>query len=152
MPIPALLWSLAAGHTIWYPVNLLAAMATHYDVQPTSAQLEQYHGAWLVAALIVHAALSLTFGLAFALILPRVPSIPGPLAWGGMLMPLFWTAMSYGMMGVVNPVLQERVEWPWFVASQFVFGLAAAIVVVRSEQVYIPPAGKGPDRSAFVAN
>ena len=97
--------------------------------------------------------LSLSFGLAFAVVLPRVPAIPGPLAWGGLLMPLLWTALSYGMMGVVNPVLQERVDWPWFVASQFVFGIVAAIVIVRSEEVYIPPAGAGPDeRADFVAN
>ena len=46
-------------------------------------------------------------------------------------------------MGIVNPVLYQQVDWPWFVVSQFVFGLAAAIVVVRSEQVYIAPAGRG---------
>jgi hypothetical protein len=153
MPIPALLWSLASGHGIWYPVNLLAAMAMRYEVQPTAAQLEQYHADWFVAALVIHAILSLSFGLAFAIVLPRMPAIPGPLAWGALLMPLFWTAMSYGMMGVVNPVLQERVDWPWFVASQFVFGIAAAIVILRSEEVYIPPAGAGPDQTAeFVAN
>ena len=101
----------------------------------------------------MHAILSLAFGLAFALVLPRLPAIPGPMAWGGLLLPLLWTAMSYGLMGVVNPVLQERVDWPWFVVSQFVFGIVASIVVVRSEQVYIPPAGKGPDRRGeFVAN
>jgi hypothetical protein len=54
--------------------------------------------------------------------------------------------MSYGLMGVVNPALQQRVEWPWFIASQFVFGVVAAIFVVRSEQVHLPPAGRGPDR------
>ena len=106
MPIPALLWSLAAGHGIWYPVNLLAAMAMRYEVQPTSAQLEQYHADWFAAALMVHAVLSLIFGLAFALVLPRMPAIPKPLAWGGLVMPLLWTAMSYGMMGIVNPVLK----------------------------------------------
>ena len=61
------------------------------------------------------------------------------------MLPLLWTAASYGLMGVVNPVLQERVDWPWFIVSQFVFGIAAAIVVVRSEMVHIPPAGAGPD-------
>ncbi len=56
-------------------------------------------------------------------------------------------------MGVVNPTLQQRVDWPWFIVSQFVFGVVAAIVVVRSEQVHIPPAGSGPDRrSEYVAN
>jgi hypothetical protein len=116
-------------------------MVMRYEVQPTAAQLEQYHADWFVAALVVHTILSLSFGLAFAIVLPRMPAIPGPLAWGALLMPLLWTAMCYGMMGVVNPVLQERVDWPWFVASQFVFGIAAAIVIVRSEEVFIPPAG-----------
>ena len=88
MPIPAMLWSVAAGHGIWYPVNLLAAMATHHQVQPTAAVLEQFHAAWFVTAVAIHAVLSFTFGLAFALVLPRVPAIPGPFAWGGLLMPL----------------------------------------------------------------
>jgi hypothetical protein len=51
-------------------------------------------------------------------------------------------------MGVVNPLLQERVDWPWFVVSQFVFGVVAAIVVLRSEMVYVPPAGRGPENMA----
>jgi hypothetical protein len=153
MPIPAILWSLATGHGIWYPVNLLAAMAQRHTVAPSLAELEVYHADWFLAALVLHAVLSLCFGLAFALVLPRVPTIPGPVAWGGLVLPLLWTAMSYGLMGVVNPVLQERVDWPWFIVSQFVFGIVAAIVVVRSEQIYIPPAGQGPDRiEDFIAN
>ena len=107
-------------------------MALHQAAVPSLAELETFHADWFVAALGIHAILSLAFGLAFALVLPRLPAIPGPMAWGGLLLPLLWTAMSYGLMGVVNPVLQERVDWPWFVASQFVFGIVAAIVVVRS--------------------
>jgi hypothetical protein len=153
MPIPAILWSVAARYGIWYPVNLLSAMVLHQNTVPSHAELEAFHADWFIAALGIHVILSLAFGLAFALVLPRLPSIPGPMAWGGLLLPLLWTAMSYGLMGVVNPVLQERVDWPWFIVSQFVFGIVASIVVVRSEQVYIPPAGKGPDRrSEFVAN
>ena len=67
--------------------------------------------------------------LVFGLLLPRLRPIPTPLAWGGVLMPLLWTAVSFGLMGVVNPLLQERVDWPWFIVSQFVFGVVAAIVV-----------------------
>jgi hypothetical protein len=143
MPIPAVLWSLWAGHGIWYPANLLAALATHFEAPPTTAELELFHSNWLITAIVIHLVLSLSFGLAFALVLPRVPTIPGPFAWGGLLMPLLWTAISYGLMGVVNPVLQQRVDWPWFVVSQFVFGIVAAIVVVLSEEVYVEPAGKG---------
>ena len=62
--------------------------------------------------------------------------------------PMFWTAVSYAMMGVVNPGFRSHVSWPWFIVSQFVFGMAAAFVVDRSEKVYIQPKGKGPDRVA----
>lgn len=146
MPIPALLWSVAAGHGIWYPVNLLAAMGKHFSHAPSIAELQTFRADWFTAALGIHAVLSIAFGLAFAFVLPRLPVIPGPMAWGGMLLPLLWTAMSYGLMGVVNPVLQEYVDWPWFIVSQFVFGIAAAIVVVRSQQVFIPPAGRSADQ------
>jgi hypothetical protein len=47
-------------------------------------------------------------------------------------------------MGVVNKVLQEYVDWPWFIVSQFVFGVVAAVVVHRSEKIPVPPAGPGP--------
>src|SRR5262249_53548886 len=83
------------------------------------------------------------FGVLFALVAPRLPAIPGPVAWGGLVLPLLWTGTSYGLMGVVNPVLQERVDWAWFIVSQFVFGVAAAVVVLRSEMVPIP-AGRAP--------
>ena len=36
--------------------------------------------------------------------------------------------------------LPNEVDWPWFVVSQIIFGLSAAVVVVRSEMVHIPPA------------
>jgi hypothetical protein len=148
MPIPAILWSLTAGHGVWYPVNLLAAMVMRHADAPSLAELQAFHADWFAGALAIHSLLSLSFGLAFAGVLPRVPPIPGPLAWGGLVLPLLWTGMSYGLMGVVNPVLRERVDWPWFIVSQFVFGVVAAIVVNRSEEIFIPPAGQGPDRAA----
>jgi hypothetical protein len=115
------------------------------------AELGRFHPEWFIPAIAIHAVLSISFGVLFAMVSPRLPSMPGPIAWGGLVLPLIWTAVSYGLMGVVNPVLQERVDWPWFVVSQFVFGVTAALVVLRSETIHIPPAGRGPDRvSDFV--
>jgi hypothetical protein len=148
MPIPALLWGWLSGHGIWYPVNLLSGMLMRHSNDLTVSELEQFHGEWLAGAIAMHVILSLSFGLAVGLVLPRVPAIPGPGAWGGLVMPILWTATSYGLMGIVNPVLQKQIDWPWFVASQFVFGLVASIVVVRSEMVHIPPAGRGQDDMA----
>jgi hypothetical protein len=143
MPIPALFWSLATGHGVWYPANLLAGMARPGMGRLTVDQLMQFNADWLVTAIVIHAAVSLIVGLLYGLLLPKLPPIPGPFVWGGVLMPLLWTAASFSLMGVVNPALQDRVNWPWFVVSQFVFGLVAAVMIVRSEKILVPPAGGG---------
>jgi hypothetical protein len=144
MPIPAAIWGLVSGHGIWYPANLLAAMVLPGLGKLPLAELQQFHANWLATALVLHAITSLIFGTLFGLLLPRLPTIPGPMSWGALLMPFLWTAASFSLMGVVNPVLQQRVDWPWFIVSQFVFGMAASIIVVRSEQIRVPPAGRGP--------
>ncbi len=152
MPLPAILWSLISGHGIWYPANLLAGMVVPgMGLQPT-VELKQFHANWISIAIVVHAIMSICFGSAYGLLLPRLRSIPGALAWGGLLLPLLWTTTSHSLMGVVNPLLQQRVNWPWFVVSQFVFGVVAAVVVLRSEMVYIAPAGRGRESVAdFIA-
>ncbi|MFI5454768.1 MAG: hypothetical protein ACHRXM_04895 [Isosphaerales bacterium] len=150
MPVPALLWGLLSGVGIWYPVNLLAGMVLPGLGAQPAGELEWFHASWLALAIVIHAALSMGFGLVYGVLLPRLRPIPGPMVWGGLLFPLLWTGTSHGLMGVVNPLLQRLVDWPWFVASQFVFGVVAAIVVVRSEKVQIAPAGRGPDRVADI--
>jgi hypothetical protein len=152
MALPAALWAAASGRGFWYPVNLLAGMLLPGPGDLEGAELGRFHADWFLAAAAAHAVLSIAFGVLFALVTPRLPHMPGPVAWGGLVLPLVWTGIAYGLMGVVNPVLQERVDWAWFIASQFVFGVTAAVVVLRSEMVHIPPAGRGPDRVAdFVA-
>jgi hypothetical protein len=143
MAVPALLWAAASGHGFWYPINLLAAMALYGPGTLQAAELGSFHPEWFLAAAAVHAVLSVCFGVLFALVTPRLPPMPAPMAWGGLVLPLLWTGTTYGLMGVVNPVLQERVNWAWFIVSQFVFGVTAAVVVLRSEMVHIPPAGHG---------
>jgi hypothetical protein len=147
MPVPAVLWGLLTERGIWYPVNLLAGMVDRSIGQQSLEELKLFHAEWLITALVLHAALSLVFGIVYGLALPKLPVIPGPMCWGSLLMPMLWTGISFGLMGVVNPVLQERVNWPWFIVSQFIFGLVASIAVIRSETIPIPPAGTGPTPS-----
>ena len=111
----------------------------------SGAELGRFHADWLLAACAAHAVLSVCFGVLFALVARRLPPIPAPVAWGALVLPMLWTGAAYGLMGVVNPFLQERVDWAWFIASQFVFGVAAAVVVHRSEMVYVRPAGLRPE-------
>jgi hypothetical protein len=152
MALPAVLWAAASRRGFWYPVNVLAGMVLPGPGSLEGADLGSFHADWFLAAGAVHALLSICFGVLFALMVSRLPPMPGPVAWGGLVLPLLWTGVAYGLMGVVNPLLQERIDWPWFIVSQFVFGVVAAVVVLRSEMVHIPPAGRGPDRVAdFVA-
>jgi hypothetical protein len=152
MAVPAVLWAAGSGHGFWYPINLLAGMVLPDPGILNPADLGSFHADWFWAASTVHAVLSICFGVLFALVAPRLPHMPGPIVWGGLILPLVWTGVTYALMGVVNPVLQERVDWFWFIVSQFAFGIAAGFVVLRSETIHIPPAGRGPDRAAdFVA-
>jgi hypothetical protein len=165
MAVPAVLWAAVSGRGFWYPINLLAGMLLPDPGNLSPADLGSFHADWFWAASGVHAVLSICFGVLFALVVPRLPHIPGPIAWGGLILPLVWTGVTYALMGVVNPVLQGRgrerllngveapgVDWFWFILSQFVFGVAAGFVVLRSEKIQIPPAGRGQDRATdFVA-
>ncbi|MHB1424198.1 MAG: hypothetical protein ACYC3I_13565 [Gemmataceae bacterium] len=139
MPLPAILWSLANRHGPWYPVNLLAGMVVPGMGDLSREQLQQYRGDWLATALVIHACMSIGFGLVYGWLLPKLPRIPTSVQWGGLLMPLLWTAIAYSLMGVVNKLLQQYVDWPWFIVSQFVFGIVAAVVVHRSEKISVPP-------------
>ncbi len=143
MPIPAFLWGLATMNGPWFPVNLLAALVIPGVSRLPMEELRQFNLGWLVTGLLLHFVVSIGLGVVYGFVLGKLPPIPAPLVWGGLLLPLLWSAMSYGLMGVVNPVLQTSVDWPWFIVSQFVFGLAASIVVNRAEQIHIAPAGTG---------
>src|SRR4051812_8608177 len=141
MPAPALAYGLLSGHGLWYPVNLLAGMGLPGVGRMTVGELEQFHSTLLIVAIVIHAVNSLIFGLVYGVLLPTLPSIARPLAWGGLLMPVLWTAASYGSMRVVNPVLNAGVDWPWFIASQFLFGIVAAVVVMQADRLRPTPAG-----------
>jgi uncharacterized membrane protein YagU involved in acid resistance len=144
MPIPALAWALISGHTIWFPVNLLAGIVLPGMDEMPVAELQQFNMVWFMIGLVGHIIMSVTIGLIYGVLLP---TIPGAAHWqiivGGILLPLIWTGLSRGSMGIANPALQHNVDWPFYAMSQYFFGLAAAIVVVRSEKVIVPPAGTG---------
>lgn len=142
MPIPALTYGVLSGHGIWFPVNLLAGMVVPGISGATETQIENFSASALVLAIIVHAVLSVAFGLFFGVVSPTLPPIPGgPVVAGGVLMPLLWTGLCYGFMGVVDPLMQEHVNWPWFILSQVVYGLTMSIVVVNSEKVAVSQPG-----------
>jgi len=139
MPIPALIFGLIAYRSIWFPVNLLAGVVLPQLVDETLSATEQvaylsaFHPGLFIGAVLIHAVISASLGLMYGVMLPTLPG--RPIIWGGIVLPLLWTGFSYGFMGVLNPSLHDHVDWPSFVVAQFVFGITAAIVVARTEQI-----------------
>jgi mono/diheme cytochrome c family protein len=151
MPIPAVIWAVTNGHSIWYPVNLLAGLVlpglTDMPLAQLHDNLEMFHPWGFVCAIIMHVALSIGFGLVGGVLLPTLPPVfGGPLLFGGVILPLLWSGANYSLMGLVNPLLNKYIDWPWYVVSQLVYGIATSIVIIRSEEISIAPRGEGGDR------
>jgi hypothetical protein len=58
-----------------------------------------------------------------------------PVLLGGFVVPVLWSGLIYSILEFVNPVLNQRINWFWFVLSQIGFGIVAGIVVSRQERV-----------------
>lgn len=142
MPIPALAYGIFSGHGVWFPINLLGGMVFPFVERVSIEELERFNLILTLVALFIHAIISTGVGSMYGVILPTVPQFPGSqLFFGGLVLPLLWSGICFGLMGAINPPLEEHVDWRFFIASQIVFGLAASIVVERSEKVFITPAG-----------
>ena len=131
MAVLALAYGLLVERSLWYPINLLSAAAIPRLTQATLADLRAFNLHALVIGTIVHGLLSMLAGVLYAVILPMLPG--RHMLWGGVIAPLLWTGLVWAMVGIVNPALGARVDWPWFVVSQMAFGLAAGFVVGRAQ-------------------
>jgi hypothetical protein len=49
--------------------------------------------------------------------------------------PLLWSGGVWASLGLVDPALNQRIEWVAFLVSQVAFGLTVGWVVGRSERV-----------------
>jgi hypothetical protein len=59
---------------------------------------------------------------------------PHPILLGGLIAPVLWSGLLYSIMGILNPVLENNIDWVWFMASQFAFGVVAGLVVMRQSR------------------
>src|SRR5882762_2614665 len=134
MAIIACLYGLIAYGSLWYPVNLLAAAALPSLSDAGPAELAKFHMAGLIVALISHGIISLLVGLLYAAILPMMPS-RFTAFWGSFLAPVFWTALIASTLQIINPALNARIDWAWFIASQIAYGLITGYVVAHSKTV-----------------
>ena len=131
MAVLAMLYGIVSGHGIWYPINLLSV--GFFPALQTSAQIAAFNGTSLILASAIHLLTSLLVGLLYGVALPMVPR--HPILFGGVIAPVLWSGLLRSVLEIINPVMNQRINWPWFVISQIAFGIVAGIVVSRHERI-----------------
>jgi hypothetical protein len=129
----ACLYGLVAQHSIWYPVNLLSGVVIPDLGNATTEQLRAFNGLAFGAALVGHAIISILVGVVYAVMLPMFPKY-APF-WAGILMPLFWSGLVATTLNILNPAMNSRINWPWFVVCQLGFGLVGGFFIARSTSI-----------------
>ncbi len=132
MALMAMFYGIVSHRSVWYPVNLLGAVV-YARVQVTAQDMEAFHAGLLLIAIILHLTTSLLVGLLYGTLLPMLPR--RPIVLGGLFAPLAWTGLLHSVLDIVDPALNQNIDWWWFLASQMAFGLVAGLVVVRQHRV-----------------
>ena len=133
MALLAMLYGLLMHGSIWYPINLLASVVFAQALQLPMEYLRSFHLVLLVVATLLHLAASVLVGLLYGVVLPMLSR--RPILLGGVVAPVIWSGLLYTSLGVINPLLNQRIDWKWFVASQVGYGIVAGLVVIRQGRV-----------------
>ncbi len=132
MALMAMFYGIVSHRSVWYPINLLGAVV-YARTQVTTQDMEAFHIGLLLVAIILHLTTSLLVGLLYGTILPMLPR--RPVLLGGVFAPLAWTGLLHSVLNIVDPALNQNIDWLWFLASQIAFGLVAGLVVVRQHRI-----------------
>jgi hypothetical protein len=134
MALLAMLYGVVFFGSIWYPVNLLAGTLYSPAATPSIESMMHFRIDWFLFALAMHITMCLLVGVLYGAMLPMLPT--RPIILGGVIAPLLWTGLLYQILGYINPMLDQRIDWKWFAASQVAFGVVAGLVVVRQNKVW----------------
>jgi MFS family permease len=133
MAIIACVFGLLHAGSIWYPINLLAAVLYSQSQSLSDTQLNAFHGNSFLIATALHLLGSGLVGLVYGAMLPMLPR--RPILLGGLIAPVLWSGLLWAVMNLLNPLLSQHIDWVWFVASQVAFGVTAGMVVIRHLRV-----------------
>src|SRR6202140_3347045 len=131
MAVLAMIYGIISGHGVWYPINLLSA--GFFPARTTVGQIAAFHWDALIIATIIHLLCSVLVGLLYGVTLPMFPR--HPILLGGAIAPILWSGLLHSVLEAINPVLNQRIDWFWFVLSQIGFGVVAGIVVSRQVRI-----------------
>ena len=133
MALLAGLYGIVSGNGVWYAMNLLVAGVFPAMATQTARQIGTFNLHQFLVAVPIHLLMSLLVGLLYGAMLPMLPR--RPIVLGGVVTPLLWSGLIYGILAFVNPVMNQHIDWVWFVASQIAFGIVAGLVVAVQERI-----------------
>jgi hypothetical protein len=133
MAVLACAYGVLKAGSIWYPINLLAAVVYRESLRLGPAQLYSFHADSFTIAFVLHGVVSVLVGLLYGAMLPMFSR--RPIVLGGLIAPALWSGLLYTVLGLLNPLLASRIDWLWFVASQVAFGIVAGLVVMRQSSI-----------------
>jgi hypothetical protein len=129
MAVLACAYGILKAGSIWYPINLLAAVVYRESLRLVPGQLNSFHADAFAIAFGLHGLVSIFVGMLYGAMLPMFPR--RPIVLGGLIAPVLWSGLLYTTLGLLNPLLASHIDWLWFMASQVAFGVVAGLVVVR---------------------
>ena len=129
----AIVFGLISQGSLWYPINLLAGAVMPSMGTASMDELRQFNGLGLGLGIVIHISTSILVGLLYAVMLPMFPK--NAFWWAGIVSPLLWSGLIASTLELVNPALNSKIDWRWFVASQLAFGLTCGYVIARGQSI-----------------
>src|ERR1700723_2321420 len=98
MAILACAYGVLKAGSIWYPINLLAAVAYRESLRLVPSQLNSFHADAFAIAFFLHGIVSIFVGLLYGAMLPMFPR--RPIFLGGLIAPVLWSGLLYSILGL----------------------------------------------------
>jgi hypothetical protein len=134
MALLAVTYGIISGRGMWYAINVLAA--GFFPGRHPLSHIGEFQWDSLLIASAVHLLVSLSVGLLYGAMLPMLPR--RPILLGGLIAPILWSGLVHSFIGLIDPTLNQQIDWLWFVLSQVGFGIVAGVVVSRQQRVRTP--------------
>src|ERR1700692_1196705 len=106
MAVLACAYGVLKAGSIWYPINLLAAVAYRESLRLVPSQLNSFHADAFAIAFVLHGLVSIFVGLLYGAMLPMLPR--RPVVVGGLIAPVLWSGLLYPILGLLNPLLASH--------------------------------------------
>lgn len=131
MAVLAVMYGMISGRGMWYAINVLAA--GFFPGRHPMAQIGSFQWDSLLIASVLHLLISISVGLLYGATLPMLPR--HPILMGGLVAPILWSGLVHSFVELIDPTLNQEIDWLWFVFSQVGFGIVAGIIVSRQQRV-----------------